>query len=128
MTVSFARVKEYLDIVGKGAAFAPHGKFWRLSYADFMSHVVPGVACDSAGTTIPIVKANALLDSPFFKVLKSPPTNVCPVKVIGQMPFDGPYLTDKDYPPITLADGTVKSGLQILADIEAWLVAGAPEN
>lgn len=127
MTISFVRVKEYLDAVGKGAGFAPHGKFWRLSYAEFMQRAVPGVTCDAQGTAIPIVSKKSLVESPFFKVLNSPPTNVCPVRVIGQMPFGGPYLTDKNYPPITLADGTVRTGAQIIADIEEWLEAGAPE-
>lgn len=127
MTISFSRVKEYLDAVGKGAGFAPHGRFWRLSYADFMKEVVPGVTCEK-NAAIPIVNTNKLLDSPFFKVLNKPPTKVCPVNVIDQMPFRGPYLTDKAYPPVTLADGSTHTGLEILADIEDWLKAGAPEE
>lgn len=121
MAVGFGRIKEYLEKVGSGAAFAPHGKFWEITYAQFLSQNVPGVDCH--GQAIPIIDPNDLNASAFFKILQDT-AGFCGNP---QMPFGGKKLTNPTY-QITLSDGTVVTGAQIIEDIKDWLAAGAPDD
>src|SRR5438876_11938695 len=102
MAATFNRIKEYLDAVGSSATFAPHGKFWDISHADFLSQDVPGVDCKHNHSPIPIVDKHDFTASSFLKVLEDP-AGFCGNP---QMPFGGKKLTNPTY-TAKLADGTV---------------------
>jgi hypothetical protein len=126
MTITFARVQEYLNKIGDNANLDPanagHGVFWNISYQAFMTGNVPNKNCNAQPVPIidPINKSN----SAFNQILRA---GWCTAPRMPQMPKTGPFVTDQNY-SITLGDGTTVSGPQILKDIQDWLDAGAPEN
>jgi hypothetical protein len=126
MPINFARVKEYLDQIGQQANNDPansgHGVFWNVNYTAFMTGVVPSKQC--LGHPVPIIDPVNKVNSAFYQILKG---TWCSMPQMPQMPRGGPFVTDPGY-SVTLTDGTVVSGDQLLKDIEEWLAAGAPEN
>jgi hypothetical protein len=121
--INFARVQEYLDKIGEQANNNPadsgHKLFWDVKYDAFISGLVPGKHC--LGNNVPILDPVNKVNSAFYQILKGPWCSMV------QMPKGGPYATDNGY-TITLNDGSVVTGEQLLKDIEEWLAAGAPEN
>lgn len=123
MAITFVRLQEYLDAVARRANLnvgnSRHGVFWNSSYQAFMTGIVPNKHCN--GQVVPIVDPKNKVDSAFSQILRGPWCGM------PQMPKTGPFVTDPGY-FVTLADGTRVEGDKILADIQAWLEAGAPEN
>jgi hypothetical protein len=123
MPINFAKVQEYLDKIGQQANNNPansgHGVFWSVKYAAFITGVVPGKHC--MAHNVPIIDPVKSINSAFYQILKGPWCSM------PQMPKGGPFATDAGY-TITLNDGSVVTGDQLLKDIEEWLAAGAPEN
>jgi hypothetical protein len=129
MTISFSRLQEYLDVIvaneGGNIGASPHKRFWS-TYQSLTSQPIPQPKCQ--GQAIYPIKyvdaARTQVDadnSPLYVIL-SKNTGFCG-KV--QMPPGGPYVTDANY-SISLADGSIVTGVQILNDIHDWLAAGAP--
>jgi hypothetical protein len=123
MAINFDRVVEYLDKIGGQAVNKPanarHGVFWDVKYQAFMTGTVPNKHC--LGQNVPIIDPVNMVNSAFYQILKGRWCNM------PQMPFGGPLVTEANY-SITLDDGTVVTGQQVLQDLEEWLAAGAPEN
>ena len=129
MTISFARLREYLDAIAANPAAmdiagSPHGPFWRIDHDLFVHSDVPNVLCTTSPNNppIPIVVSGDSGASPLWKILSADRV-VCGKR---QMPRGGPFATDPGY-SITLASGEVVIGAQILADIAAWITANCPE-
>lgn len=125
MAITFTRLKEYLDKVADKATgdvtTAPHKVFWKVNdAATFRAGVVPNVKCH--GAAIPNVDAATPAATALLVILRDQ-TGFCGKR---QMPGGGPFLTDEGY-MIKLDTGEEVSGAQVLADIQAWLEAGAPE-
>ena len=129
-TMTFARVKMYLDAIADNPAdsgdinASPHGRFWNVPYAQFISSTVPGgsrVHCNN--NPIPIIDQANPSQTPFFLILTDP-AGFCG---ISQMPAGGPFITDAGY-QVTLSDGTNVTGAQIQTDLLDWLSNGFPEN
>jgi hypothetical protein len=123
MTITFSRLKEYLNAIAHKAHLDPassrHGVFWNTSYEAFMTGIVPNKHCE--GQVVPIIDPVNKVNSAFNQILRG---SWC---AMPQMPKTGPFVTDSGY-FVVLADGTRVEGSQILADIQDWLAAGAPEN
>jgi hypothetical protein len=131
MTIKFARLQEYLDLIVSKAngniAAAPHKRFWN-SHQSLTAQPLPSPKC--RGQDIFAVKyldpARTRVDadnSPLYVIL----TNAAGFCEKGQMPPLGPFITDNGY-TLTLSDGTVVTGTQVKKDIHDWLAAGAPNN
>jgi hypothetical protein len=131
MTIKFARLQEYLDLIvakaGDNINSAPHRRFW-ASYQSLTAQPLPSPKCH--GQDIFAVKyldaEHTQVDadnSPLFVIL----TNAEGFCDIEQMPPLGPFITDAGY-QLTLSDGTVVTGDQIKNDIHDWLASGAPKN
>jgi hypothetical protein len=121
-SLPYTRIAELLEAVGVNARFAPHGKFWNVPYAQFRGGDIPGVVC--AKQPVPIVDPHNPENSAFLQALENP-NGFCS---FDRMPADGPpFLTDAEY-SVTLADGTVFSGAEILSALHAWFKNGAPEQ
>src|SRR5205085_1697784 len=104
---------------GPRASGAPHGKFWELSYADFMAK---DFAWDSAGGgTVQLIDKGHGADSNLVRALRGQPLKVkdpASGKVTEQPlgktmppPGKGQKMSDED-----------------IAKIEKWIDAGAPEK
>jgi hypothetical protein len=123
MPITFARLQEYLTaIAGQAnldAANSGHGVFWNVPCDQFKTGVVPNKKCK--GQSVPIIDTANLVNSGFNQILRA---GWCGMP---QMPKTGPFPTDAGY-SVTLNDGTVVTGAQILHDIQEWLNAGAPEH
>jgi hypothetical protein len=123
MTITFTRLQDYLNAIARRANLDPansrHRIFWNTSYQAFMTGVVPNKHCN--GQVVPIIDPVNKIDSAFHQILRGPWCGM------PQMPKTGPFVTDPGY-FITLADGSRVEGTTILADIQDWLEAGAPEN
>lgn len=123
MTITFLRLQEYLDKIAQKANLdannSLHGLFWQTTFAKFVAGDVPNKRC--AGEPVPIIDKIDPTKSAFYQILQQ---GWC---AMPQMPKTGPFVSDSNY-SITLADGTVVTGQQILSDIHAWLAAGSPEN
>jgi hypothetical protein len=128
MTISFARLQEYLDLIvsqeGGNISSAPHARFW-VDHQTLTTQPLPRPKCQ--GQDIFPVKfldpAQTTVDadnSPMFVIL----TNGMGFCQKEQMPPGGPFLGDPGY-SLTLSDGTVVTGDQVKQDIHAWLAAGA---
>jgi hypothetical protein len=131
MTIKFARLQEYLDLIvahaGSNVGFAPHKRFW-ASHLSLTAQPLPRPKCQ--GEDIFAVKyldeAHTKVDadnSPLFIILTSA-QGFC---ARDQMPPSGPFITDVGY-QLTLSDGTVVDGAQIKSDIHDWLASGAPDD
>jgi hypothetical protein len=130
MTIPFARLQEYLDLIvtkaGDDVTNAPHGRFWS-SYQS-LTGTLPILKCQ--GQDIYPVKfldaAKTQVDadnSPLFVIL----TNGNGFCGREQMPPGGPFVNDPGY-SLTLSDRTVVQGTQVVQDIHDWLAVGAPNN
>jgi hypothetical protein len=123
MAITFSQLKEYLDQIAAGANLDPsnsgHGVFWDTDYNTFMTGSVPTKNCN--GAPVPIVNQADKANSAFYLILKAGWCNM------PQMPRTGPFANAPGY-TIQLSDGTTLAGDKVLADIQAWLIAGAPEN
>jgi hypothetical protein len=123
VTILFKRLQEYLDAIAAKAnldvANAGHGVFWSVSYNQFIGGVIPNKRCN--GQPVPIIDPNDKAQSAFFLILQG---GWCGMP---QMPRTGPYLTANGY-SVTLSDGSVITGAQIIHDIREWLEGGALEN
>ncbi|GAA3086765.1 hypothetical protein GCM10010520_36540 [Rhizobium viscosum] len=119
MTISYARLQEYLSLIGPRAGNAPHGEFWDVDRNIFIGMNIPGVGCN--GAAIPAVDAANPAASGFLEILKA---GLCENP---QMPRFAKKVTSASY-NVTLSDGSVVTGAQMLQDIEDWLVAGCPEK
>ena len=128
--MTFARVQQYLDAIADQALLdagsAPHGRFWRVSYQDFVAGFVPNnnendgkMKCN--GEPVPLIDRENPEGTPFYNILRG---RWCQ---ITQMPEAGPFVTDDGF-TVTLGDGTQVSGQQIQDDILAWLNNGFPET
>ena len=118
--LKFTDVQAYLDaIAAKNGSLddSPHGAFWQVPYATFISGNVPHVV-----PKVPIMNPQAPLESPFFVIL----ANASGFGSNPQMPEGGPFITDAGY-QVTLADGTQLSGQQIIDNLTDWLNHGFPE-
>lgn len=131
MTIKFARLQEYLDLIvakaGGNINIAPHRRFW-ATHQSLTEQPLPRPKCQ--GQDIFAVKyldpQHTRVDaknSPLFVILTNP-DGFCDRP---QMPPLGPFITDSDY-QITLSDGTIMTGDQIKADIYDWLSSGAPNS
>jgi hypothetical protein len=124
MAITFARLKDYLTGIGQQANLDPanarHGVFWNTDYLSFKNGVVPNKSCDNK--PVPILNQADLKNSAFFLILQG---GWCTNPPMPQMPKGGP---DVKTMTLTLPDGTVIDGNQVLKDIGDWLSAGAPEN
>jgi hypothetical protein len=131
MTISFARLQEYLDLIvskeGGNIGAAPHRRFWS-SHQSLTTQPLPRPKCQ--GQDIHPVKfldvKMTMVDadnSPLYVIL----TNAQGFCQKDQMPAGGPFITDAGY-SLTLSDGTVVTGAQVQRDIHDWLAAGAPDN
>jgi hypothetical protein len=131
MTVTFARLQEYLDLVvskaGGDIAASPHKRFWD-SHDRLTTQPLPSPKCQGQ-PIFPIKFVDAAKtkvdadNSPLFLILTDA-RGFCQKE---QMPPGGPFIGDVGY-ALTLSDGTVVSGTQIKQDIHDWLAAGAPNN
>jgi hypothetical protein len=125
MPITFDRVKDYLNAIAANGNLDPansgHGVFWNVDFPTFKTGPVPSKQCKNIQVQI-FNKADPV-NSPFFLILKS---SWCTAPVMPQMPKTGPFVTAQGY-SVTLADGTIVSGSQILSDIEAWLQSIPPE-
>lgn len=123
-TISFVRVKIYLDAIAAQAANdinnSPHNTFWNLSYTDFVNGNIPHVTCN--GQPIPLINKADPKNSAFFVIL----TNAAGFCNKRQMPGGGPFITDAGY-TVNLPDGTAVTGQQIQNDLSNWLGNGFPE-
>jgi hypothetical protein len=131
MTISFARLQEYLDLIvdhnGGDISRSPHGRFWS-SHSTLTTQPLPGPKCNGQNI-FPVKFLDAgrtqvdADDSPMYVIL----TNSAGFCQREQMPPGGPFITDAGF-SLTLSDGTVVSGAQVKQDIHDWLAAGAPNN
>ncbi len=123
MAITFARLQEYLTAISAKANLDPansrHGVFWNTTYHAFITGTVPNKQCK--GQAVPIVDTANKANSAFNQILRA---GWCGMP---QMPKTGPFPTDVGY-SVTLSDGSIVTGTQILQDIQEWLEAGAPEN
>jgi hypothetical protein len=131
MTVAFARLQEYLDLIvstaGANIANSPHKRFWS-TWQTLTQQALPRPKCN--GQDIYPVKYIDAQDktvdadnSPLYVIL----TNATGFCGKPQMPAGGPYITDAGY-TLTLSDNSVVTGAQVAQDIHDWLSAGAPNN
>lgn len=131
MAISFHRLQEYLDLIVLKAhgdiTAAPHNRFWN-SYNSLTTLPLSRPKCQ--GQDIYAVK---YLDAARSKVdADNSPLYLILVDAIGfcgreQMPPSGPFITDSNY-SVTLSDGTVVTGANIVQDIHDWLASGAPNG
>jgi hypothetical protein len=131
MTITFARLQEYLDLVvskeGGNVGSAPHRRFWS-SYQSLTTQPLARPKCNGediypvkyVDATRTKVDAN---NSPLYVILTTR-AGFCGKE---QMPPGGPFITDVNY-TLTLSDGTVVTGSQVVQDIHDWLATGAPNN
>lgn len=128
MTISYLRLQQYLDkIADSGNLDATnsghrHGRFWDVPYATFRDGTVPHKLCN--GTNVPIINEVDKTESAFYKILLN---QWCTNPSMPQMPKTGPFVDGAGY-SITLDDGVIVSGAQVLTDIGDWLTAGANET
>jgi hypothetical protein len=126
MAITFVRLKEYLNKIAEQANLDPansgHGVFWNTDYNSFVTGNVPHKQC--GGHPVPIIDPANKVNSAFYQILKA---GWCTTPAMPQMPKTGPYVSSAGY-SITLQDGTVRTGAQVLQDIEDWLRGGALEN
>jgi hypothetical protein len=131
MTITFTRLQEYLDLIvqneGGNIGASPHRRFWS-TYQTLTTQPIPQPKCQGQSIYpikyIDVAKTKVDADnSPLFVIL----TNKSGFCQKAQMPPGGPYITDVNY-SITLSDGSVVSGAQILNDIHDWLTANAPNT
>jgi hypothetical protein len=131
MTVSFARLQEYLDLIvsaaGENIANSPHKRFWS-NWQVLTQQALRSPKCN--GQDIYPVKfldvQHKTVDadnSPLYVVL----TNAAGFCGKPQMPAGGPYITDAGY-TLMLSDNSIVTGAQVAQDIHDWLTAGAPNN
>jgi len=116
--IKFKDVQAYLDAIAAkngGIAASPHGAFWQTVYTTFTTGQVPNVG-------VPIMDTAHPLQSPFFVILTDPNG----FQGIPQMPAGGPFITDRGY-QVALADGTMISGKDIIANLTDWLSHGYPQ-
>src|SRR6187431_1151587 len=113
--MTFARVKQYLDAIADQALFdagsAPHGRFWSVSYQDFVAGFVPNINENDGkmkcnGEPVPLIDRENPEGTPFYNILRG---RWCE---ISQMPDGGPVITERDF-TVALADGTQVTGQQI---------------
>lgn len=123
--VSFANIQSYLDAIAdnpnntRNVDDAGHARFWRVTYNEFITGLVPNEFCK--GADIPIVNADPS-QCAFFQALVTP-SGWCNMR---QMPRGGPMITDAGY-AVTAADGMTYTGAEIEANIRWWLTNGMPE-
>jgi hypothetical protein len=138
--VAFADIQAYLQAIADNpnnsgdVDQAGHKRFWNVSYADFVSKVVPNETCN--GHPISIVGKAAgspnvdPTQCPFYQALVNS-TGWCNK---GQMPKFGPaadFITAANFSiPVKQPDGSsvTMTGQQIRANIEWWLTNGLPEE
>jgi hypothetical protein len=132
MTITFARLQDYLDSIVRKAqgnlSAAPHKRFW-TTHDGLTKQPLPRVKCQNQ----PIFAVKFLDqkmaqvdadNSPLYVIL----TNSDGFCGKGQMPPGGPFITDANY-SLTLTDGTtVVAGDQVKQDIHGWLAAGALDD
>jgi len=131
MTISFARLQEYLDLIvaqnGGDITSSPHLRFWS-SHSTLTTQPLPRPKCNNQDI-FPVKYLDAARtqvdadNSPMYVIL----TNAMGFCQREQMPPDGPFITDPGY-SLTLSDGTVVTGAQVKQDIHDWLAAGALNN
>jgi hypothetical protein len=131
MTIKFARLQEYLDLIVANAGgkinSAPHKRFW-ASHQSLTAQPLPKPKCHGqdifAVTYLDAAHTKVDADnSPLFVIL----TNADGFCEKVQMPPLGPFIDAEGY-QLTLSDGTVVKGDQIKNDIHDWLASGAPDN
>jgi hypothetical protein len=131
MTIGFARLQEYLDLIvsteGGNIGAAPHRRFWS-SYQNLTTQPLPRPQCQGQNIyPIKYIDASKTKvdadNSPLYAIL----TNSAGFCQKPQMPPGGPFITDVTYSG-KLSDGTVVTGPQIVQDIHDWLAAGAPNS
>ena len=125
MAITFKRFKQYLDAIDAAgdlhASDSGHGVWWNIDYAPFKSGTIPSKKCNAQ--PVPIFNSANPKQSAFYLILQG---GWCQNPSMPQMPKTGPFITDSGY-SVTLSDGTVITGTQIIQDIGDWLAAGAPE-
>lgn len=122
-TITFVQIKNCLDAIADANGLigsSPHGRFWDVSYQNFITGNVPHVNCQ--GNPVPIIDSNAPRQSPFYLILTNP-KGWCGKR---QMPGGGPFITQDAF-VFTLPDGSTQTGAQIRAVLEEWLGNGFPE-
>jgi hypothetical protein len=128
--MTYAKVQQYLDAIADQALLdvsnAPHGRFWKIGYQEFVAGFVPDnnendgkMKCE--GKPVPIIDQQKPEDTPFLNILRG---KWCQK---DQMPDAGPFITDEGF-TVTLGDGTQVTGQQIQDDILSWLSNGFPET
>jgi hypothetical protein len=123
--VNFTDIQAYLEAIAnnpqdvRDVDNASHGRFWRVSHAQFLAGMIPHQTCN--GAPISIVDADPGKCS-FYQALIGR-SGFC---LRGQMPKMGPFITDAGY-RVTLADGQTLPGTQIDSNIVWWLTNGMPE-
>jgi hypothetical protein len=133
MPITFVTLQSYLDKIAAKAngdiVASVHGPFWSGAYTDFINGNVPGVGCKNndvpAGSPIPIINKGNPVSSGFYLLLQGP--GWCRQAQMPDGPQAGPFITDAGY-TITMDDGTVVTGAEIIQDIGDWLRAGFPEG
>ncbi|NTG32407.1 hypothetical protein G6L08_35290 [Agrobacterium rhizogenes] len=125
MSIVFADIQSYLEGIAnnpnnrRNVDDSNHARFWRVSYQEFVTGVVPNESCQ--GQHVPIVNVDPE-KCPFYQALATP-AGWCNMR---QMPRGGPFITDAGY-MITLGDGSSIAGAEIAANIRWWLKNGMPE-
>lgn len=123
-TISFKDLQGYLDAIATNTGIPnppPHTAFWKKTYTDFTTGVVPNVTCND-GSPVKIMNHAEPLNSAFYKILCDP-LGFCGNP---QMPAGGPFITDPGI-MITLADGSTITGQAIKENIAIWLGHNFPE-
>jgi hypothetical protein len=134
--VVFADIQAYLDAIADNpddisdVGGSRHRRFWQVSYQQFITGIVPNEICNNA--PIPILNKDPTQPNvdpahcPLFQALTNPSGWCTPVG-LGQMPKNGPFITDANY-SVTLKNNTTISGQDIIANIRWWLTNGLPEK
>jgi hypothetical protein len=132
MTITFARLQDYLDSIVRKAqgnlSGSPHKRFW-TTHDGLTKQPLPRVKCQDQ----PIFAVKFLDqkmtqvdadNSPLYLILTDR-NGFCGKE---EMPPGGPFIIDDDY-SLTLTDGTtVVTGDQVKQDIHDWLAAGALDD
>lgn len=124
--VVFGDIQMYLEAIANNPKDkrkvdnSGHGRFWNVSYTQFMTGTVPNEDCN--GGAIPIVNKDPAQCS-FYQALRGK-SGWCQ---LGQMPLAGPFITDPGY-SVQLSNGATISGVDIDANIVLWLTNNTPEK
>jgi hypothetical protein len=124
--VTYADIKMYLEGIANNpnnkrkVDNSGHGRFWNVTYQQFVTGVVPNEDCN--GAPIPIVDRNPA-QCAFYQALNGKP-GWCQ---LGQMPRGGPFITEPDY-SVRLSNGVSISGADMDANIVWWLTNNIPEK